>query len=517
MLQIRNLNISHKKDLHELVKDFNLVLNPGDKAVLIGEEGDGKSTLLKWIYRPELIESYAEAAGAKSSPGERLGYLPQELPREDGERSVYEFFCCEEGFLEKPPRELARLAGELGVPAELFYSEQRMNTLSGGEKVKLSLARLMLAAPTILLLDEPSNDLDMETLLWLEKFILHAEGAVLFISHDETLIERTANVVVHLEQLRRKTTSRATVARMPYRQFLKEREAGFACQEKLARAQQREEKARQEKLHRLEQQVKHEMDVLPKAGSDAAGRLLKKKMKAVKSMEHRYEREGAGRTELPEYEEAIYFKLGEGVRMPAGKTVLEYSLKELTVSDRVLSRDIFLRVRGGEKVCIVGKNGAGKTTLLRRIAEELLARRDIRTYYMPQNYSDLLPLSLSPADYLSLTGDKEEQTRIRTYLGALKFTADEMKHPIAQLSGGQKGKVLLLQMSLSQADVLILDEPTRNFSPLSGPVIRRMLREYRGAVISISHDRKYIGEVCKSVYRLTPEGLLPERGFEMVK
>ena len=240
-----------------------------------------------------------------------------------------------------------------------------------------------------------------------------------------------------------------------------------------------------------------------------SGYLLKKKMRTVKAMEKRYERESQEMTERPETEEAIYFRLGEGVRMPAGKTVLEYGPAALKApgDGRELAKSVFLRVRGGQKVCIIGKNGAGKTTLIRRIAEELLARSDVRAAYMPQNYEELLELEQTPVDYLDRTGEKEERTRIRTYLGSLKFTADEMDHPIRELSGGQKAKVLLLKMSLSGADVLILDEPTRNFSPLSGPVIRRMLREYGGAIVSVSHDRKYIEEVCDAVYRLTPEGL----------
>ena len=127
---------------------------------------------------------------------------------------------------------------------------------------------------------------------------------------------------------------------------------------------------------------------------------------------------------------------------------------------------------------------------------------------MPQNYEDLLELDRTPVEFLSVTGDKEETTRIRTYLGSMKYTVDEMNHPMSELSGGQKAKVLLLKMSLSGADVLILDEPTRNFSPLSGPVIRKILRQYQGAILSISHDRKYIEEVCTAVYELTPEGLV---------
>ena len=113
----------------------------------------------------------------------------------------------------------------------------------------------------------------------------------------------------------------------------------------------------------------------------------------------------------------------------------------------------------------------------------------------------------TPVDHLDASGEKEKRTRIRTYLGALKYTADEMDHPIRELSGGQKAKVFLLKLSLSNANVLLLDEPTRNFSPLSGPVIRQMVRDFPGAVISISHDRKYIEEVSDIVYRLGSNGL----------
>lgn len=188
---------------------------------------------------------------------------------------------------------------------------------------------------------------------------------------------------------------------------------------------------------------------------------------------------------------------------------IEYELSKLVTPDgkRILAEGIHLKIKGSEKICMIGANGAGKTTLLKKIAEELLNRNDIKAEYMPQTYEDLLDLDVTPVDYLDKTGDKEERTRIRTYLGSLKYTPDEMEHPIRELSGGQKAKVLLLRMSLSGANVLILDEPTRNFSPLSGPVIRKMLREFPGAVISISHDRKYIEEVCDKIYQLNPNGL----------
>ena len=203
--------------------------------------------------------------------------------------------------------------------------------------------------------------------------------------------------------------------------------------------------------------------------------------------------------------------------MPNGKRVLEFAREELWVSQgasegigesgRLLARDIKLSVTGPEHICIIGKNGAGKTTLLREIARELLARTDIKAYYMPQNYEDALDMTVTPVDFLCETGDREEVSRIRTYLGSMKYTADEMLHPIEELSGGQKAKLLLLKMSMAGCDVLILDEPTRNFSPLSNPVIREMLKNYGGTIISISHDRKYINEVCDTIYELTEQGL----------
>ncbi len=509
MLQIKNLTITHRKDLRVILEDFNLVLNDGDKAVVVGEEGNGKSTLMKWIYNPALTEGYAECDGKRIAAGERLGYLPQELPAEEREISVYQFFCGETAFYEQTPKELALLARTFRVESDIFYREQRMESLSGGEKIKVQIMRLMMCEPTVLLLDEPSNDLDLDTLAWLEQWINDFGHIVLFISHDETLIENTANTVIHVEQVQRKTKSRYTVAHMPYQTYLAQRHDSFQKQERQAADDRRQKKIRDEKYRKIYQSVDDAQQSITRQ-NPAKGRLLKKKMHAVKSLEKRFAREDEHMTEMPEQEEAIFFQLGGAQSaVPAGKTVLSYTCDCLLTPDgqRVLARDIDLRVRGPEKVCIIGANGCGKTTLLKNIAAEIAVKNSIKAEYMPQNYEELLNLAVTPVEYLSRSGEKEEQTRIRTFLGSLKYTANEMEHPIAELSGGQKAKIFLLKMSLSGAQLLILDEPTRNFSPLSGPVIRRMLRAFPGAVISISHDRKYIAEVCDKVYQFCDDGL----------
>lgn len=385
MLQVRNLNITHKKDLRTIIDHFQLILNPGDKAVLIGEEGNGKSTLLKWIYDPSLVEDYAEAEGECIDTKERLGYLPQELGKEDAGKSVYEYFCEEPFFWEQTPKQLGQLGQKLQLSQDFFYREQKMRTLSGGERIKVQIARILMAEPTVLLLDEPSNDIDIPTLEWLEKLIVEWNQIVLFISHDETLIENTANMIIHIEKIRRKTISRYTVAPMSYAEYREKRELNMQRQEQLALNERREEKIKEEKLRRIMQKVEHDQANLPKKGSDSAGRLLKKKMKMVKYMERRYERESVHMTQFPETEEAIFFKFGEHIKIPSGKVILDFSIEQLTVPfstdyvgsegrPRVLSRNIQLLIKGPQKICIIGKNGAGKSTLIRKIADSFTQR-----------------------------------------------------------------------------------------------------------------------------------------------
>lgn len=506
MLQVRDLQITMKKDLRVLVQGLTFSLNSGDKMAVIGEEGNGKSTLLRLLYEENLVEPYVQWEGHIQKDGMVLGYLSQELPEEDKAKTVYEKCAESDEFLQSSPRELAALGAELGISPEAFYSDRKLGTLSGGEKVKLRMALLALERPDCYLLDEPSNDLDMETLRWLEAFIRDCHQPVIYISHDETLLESTANVVLHMEQLRRKTLPRHTVARVGYERYVRERLHSFQKQEQIARKERQEERKQQERFRQLYQKVEHQQNAISRQDPHG-GRMLKKKMKAVKSLEKRYEREKDAMTELPDTEEAILAGFGEGVALPQGKTVLDFTLPTLEVQDRLLAENMRLYVRGPEHVCIIGRNGAGKTTLLRKIAEELLARADIRVAYMPQDYNELLNPDQTPVEFLARTGEKEESTKIKTYLGSMKYTPEEFSHPVSELSGGQRAKLFFLKMILDGANVLILDEPTRNFSPLSGPVIRGLLRDFPGAIISVSHDRKYVKEVCDRVLTLTPDGL----------
>ena len=345
MLQIKNLSITHLKDLRCLLKDVSLTLNPGDKAVLIGEEGNGKSTLLKWIADPRLIESYTESHGERILNGERLAYLPQELPEADRERTLYSFFCEQESFYDLTPKDLSRLAKTFGTEPDFFYRDQLMKTLSGGEKVKAQLMRILMDPPTVLLLDEPSNDVDLPALKLLEQLIADWEQIVLFISHDETLIENTANVVIHLEQLDRKRESRFTVCRMPYRQSLSLREQQFGNQTRQALNDRREKEIRDEKYRRIAQKVAQAQATISRQDPHGAA-LLKKKMHAVKSLERRFAKEDEKMTALPRQEEAIFLRFSETKPLPPGKLLLDCTLPRLETPDgRLLSEIIRLVLR----------------------------------------------------------------------------------------------------------------------------------------------------------------------------
>lgn len=189
------------------------------------------------------------------------------------------------------------------------------------------------------------------------------------------------------------------------------------------------------------------------------------------------------------------------------------TVNQLTLTHRkdltVLVDSLSFTLNDGERLALIGEEGNGKSTLLHLIRNTLEKRFNLRVFYMPQDAGDLLDFSLSPVELLSPSGKKEERSRAGILLGSMKFTADEMNHPSAGLSGGQKAKLMFLMMAERGANVLLLDEPTRNLSPLSGPVIRELLAEYPGCIITVSHDRRLIQEVCTRTVTLTPEGVRP--------
>lgn len=500
MLQVKNLNMYLQKEDRLLIKDFSFSLNEGDKVVIIGEEGNGKSTLLKYLYDETLVEDYVHTIGTILKKG-IFGYLPQFMHEEEQQLTIQEYFQDSDIY------ENYTYVESLHLNYDFLLSDQLIKTLSGGEKVKIQLFKLLCTRPDVLLLDEPSNDLDIETLTFLETFIKECNIPIIYISHDETLITNTANTIIHIEQLIKKTQSSVTVARLDYPSYTESRNLQFDKQTQVALKERSDYRKKKERLQQLYEKARHNTSWRNPDGIPSTDGGARKSMQTIVAKGKRFEREKEQFTDIPDREESLFINFDPNVSIPSQKRILDLSIEELKNDTKLLSKNIELSVVGNQHICIIGDNGVGKSTLLKLIWEKLKDRKDIIVSYMPQNYADIIDYELTPTQFLQANYGKESLTMALTYLGSMKFTRDEMVHKIKELSGGQKAKIIFLNMVLQKANVLILDEPTRNFSPLSAPVIRSALMNFQGTIISVSHDRKYLEEVADIVYVLTKEGL----------
>ena len=493
MIKISHLTVTTHKG-RKLIDDFSYVINKGEKIALIGEEGNGKSTLLKIVAGID-VSDYVEVKGSIETR-DHVSYLPQRLPEEDLGREVFEYLL--EG---REYEAVASAQRRMGVDLSP-YEGRKIETLSGGERVKVALARVLSSGPDILLLDEPTNNLDLSTLIWLEEFIRNSDLGILFISHDETLLKNCAEGIIHLEQLKRKVEPHITVSGEGYEDYQKRRRGNIDKTNQVARKEKAELNKQLERYRQIYQKVEHRMATISR-GDPHGGQLLKKKMKSLKAQGRKLDEKDENRTKKYEPEEAINIFFPE-ISLNPSKVIIRMENEELSVDGVVLAKDISLHIEGKDKVCLIGENGTGKTTLLKKILSILQEREDLHVGYMPQNYEEVLDMTKSPVDHLMAVSDK---TTASNLLGSLKFTSEEMTHAMRDLSEGQKCKILLASLILQGSEVLVLDEPTRNLSPLSGPELRGMLEEYKGCIIAVSHDRLFIDEVAKTVYELTKEGL----------
>ncbi|UNK17897.1 ATP-binding cassette domain-containing protein [Paenibacillus sp. N3/727] len=495
MIEIKNITIHTTKDSRTLIQDFNLSIQSGDKLAFIGEEGNGKSTLLKLIYDEQLIADYCTYEGKIIKNDYSLGFLSQELTDEEKQMTITDYFI-ENNW----NKDLLKAMNDFGI--ESLVSEQKIGVLSGGERFKYRFLQLLALDPDVLLLDEPTNDLDIQTMEWLEVFIQQTARPILLVSHDETFISNTANGIIHMEQTQRKQVPRYTISREPYETYLSNRANHLNKQEQVAKKQASDHKKQMNKWNDVWQKAEHQHQNVSR--SDPR---LQKKIKSLKNQKKRIERATEAFQDAPSVEEASEFQFDSTIHVHNSKKILDFSLETLQVANKKLSQNIHLSITGPEKVTIIGENGVGKTTLLKKVKDELIQHSSLKIGYMPQNYEDLLDLSKTPIEFLDTTGNKEAITKAFTHLGSMKFTSDEMHHSMENLSGGQKAKLLILKMILDQCEVLILDEPTRNFSPLTTPVLCSALTAFEGVIISISHDRRYLNEVATTIYELTSEGL----------
>lgn len=518
MLNIQNLSIKDLRD-HTLIDQLNMTLNPFDKIGIIGEEGNGKSTLLKAIVNRNEIEAYTSVSGTIDYGTDIIAYFEQQLNPKWEKQDITSYLLKEnphddiEAYKYGELYELGQAAIRFHIPLKLMESSQLMETLSGGEKVKIRLLKIMHRQPDLLLLDEPTNDLDLTTLRWLEKFLKELNIPCLFISHDTHLLKACANGILHLEQLNKKSKVQHTFFRGTYQEYIEQRQQKREKQIQVSRKEKEEYRKKKEKLNDIMNAVHAVQNSISRRQPFYAA-AIKNKMHSVKAMEKRMDQKGYQRVDSIEEAIDVFF---EPVSIPARKMILEYHVNWLKVNERLLVRDIELQVYGNDKVQIIGDNGCGKSILMKQLYEELKDRDDITLGYMPQTYMDAFTGYPNAVEFLKESGDHEDITKCRNLLGAMKFTEAEMLQPIRLLSEGQKAKLLILSFIRRKCNVLLLDEPTRNLSPLSGEVLIKLLEAFDGCMISISHDRNYIKRCGKRIYEIKDQRWIKHQSVELVE
>ena len=500
MIKINHLTITQNKDLRDLVSDLSMTIQNGEKVAIIGEEGNGKSTLLKTLMG-EILADFT-IRGEIQSDLQSLAYIPQKLSEELKNRTLQDYFFLESTDLDYSI--LYRLAEDLHFDSDRFSSDQEIGSLSGGEALKIQLIHELAKPFEILFLDEPSNDLDIETIDWLKGQIQKIRQTVIFISHDEDFLSQTADTIIHLRLVKHRKEAETLVEHLDYDRYSEQRRVNFSRQSQQAANDQRSYDKSMEKHRQVKQRVE---TALRNTKDSTAGRLLAKKMKNVLSQEKRFEKAAQSMTQKPLEEEQIQLFFSDVEPLATSKVLIRMENETLSIGERILAKGLQLTVRGQEKIGIIGSNGVGKSTLLAKLHQLLSDKREISLGFMPQDYQETLQLDQSPVEFLSQTGHKDELQKIQSYLASLNFSYPEMHHQIHSLSGGQQGKLLLLNLVLRKPNFLLLDEPTRNFSPTSQPEIRKLFANYSGGLVTVSHDRRFLKEVCTSIYSLTEHGL----------
>lgn len=499
MFEIKNLTIIQNKNSKVLMDCFSTQFNHGDKVALIGEEGTGKSSFIK-VLSGVLADHVTHHYDFKTEHI-ILSYCPQ-THHNPGSTESYIYDALKDHFFDYGY--YYQLLDGFGID-ESLVSDRKFNSLSGGEKVKLALVKALMRKPDILFLDEPTNDLDLKSIEYLESILMKLEIPIVFVSHDIRFIENVANTIIHFEQLKRRTESKVSRYKMRYEDFIAYRNQNIDNQNNLAHKERERLKIAEKKFEKIHDRVHHELNKVSRQAPSTA-KNLKDKMRSVKSHETRLEKTKENLTPFMEYEEPISFILDSSPKVHNSKRYLNLEIDVLEVGNKVLSKDIKFEIVGPKRIAIIGENGSGKTTLIRKIVDNLL-KNQIKYAYMPQNYGDIFDVEKSAIEILVDTRDKEKVSEGLTYLGSLKFTHEESHLPFKDLSGGQKAKLFFGKMALNDIEFIIMDEPTRNISPLSMGSLMESLKDFRGVVLMVTHDRRVLESGFDDIYELSIEGL----------
>ena len=489
-LQVNRLAKSY--GFREIFNDISFLLREGDKVALVGPNGVGKSTLLKILAGKESATSGTVTFFNDKST---VGYVPQDTDF-DPTVTPWDVLTNERFRLGLPSlSEAAEALSRFGFTDA--DSELLISNLSGGEKTKLALARVWLFHPDILLLDEPTNYLDHAALDWLEDIVRTYPGTILLVSHDRYFLDRTVERIIEL------SPNQAVEYRGNYTTYRETKKRDFASH--VARYEKE-----QKEIRRIQVAIDRQLRWAEKAHKDAGThdfyrRKAKEAAQRAKGVVSRLEALKKTSVSKPKQEKAITF---DGFQGEGGGRVIVAAEGLTKAFDKLLFRVSDFSVQRGEKVGIVGPNGSGKTTLLKLIlGQELPSEGTIwvspsaRIGYMDQELSNL---DLKASVLEEVLGSFEKQTpelmtKVRTMLGCFLFTPDDVEKSIEVLSPGERKRVVLIKLLMSNLNFLVLDEPTEHLDLLSREKLEEALVSYGGTVILVSHDRYLLKRVCTKV------------------
>ncbi|PHU41414.1 ABC transporter [Pseudobutyrivibrio ruminis] len=522
------LNVSHiYKSYGEdnIIKDATFTVDEGSKVAIVGNNGTGKSTLLKIIIG-EIMADDGEVTLKKDAT---MGYLAQYQEDAFSSNILNTVLSAREDLLSMEKRlsemesmmssidnsEMAKFMDDyhklqhqfdlqggytfrseaIGILKGLGFEQddfdKSMNELSGGQKTRVSLGRLLASSPDLLLLDEPINHLDLKSIMWLEGYLSSYKGAVIIVAHDRYFLDKIADHVVDLSY------GRTSVYTGNYTAFMQQKEIYMISYERSYEKQQKE--------------IEHQKAVIDKLQSFNREKSIKR-AESRKKLLDKMDVMDAPDKDMPK------MRLTLEIEKESGKDVLDFSHVTKSYEDKNIFTDLSFEVHKGDRIAILGDNGTGKTTILKCIngltdfeSGEIRFGANVTVGYYDQEQQGLTETNTIFSElhdaYPFLT-----ETKVRNTLAAFMFTEDDVFKRISDLSGGERGRVSLAKLMLSKSNLLILDEPTNHLDMDSKQMLEDALNEYDGTLLYVSHDRYFVNRTANMILELSDGKLIKYLG-----
>ena len=511
MLDVQNLGVSFGGEV--LFENLSFRIGRGDRIGLIGKNGAGKSTLLKLLAG----KNSPSVGGMSIEKNATIGYLPQELEVENHRTVLEETFQAFPEILKNQSRqdqvsdllntrtdyetdnynELIQELSDLGTEFEVMGGyqykaqsekilaglgfinsdfDQPTSNFSGGWRMRIELAKILLKSHDLLLLDEPTNHLDIDSIEWLEQFLMKYKGSVVLVSHDIMFLDQVTNRTIEI------VNKRHFDLKKPYTLFMTLREE--------MRAQQQAAQKNQEK--QIQQTEKLIERFRAKASKASMAQSLIKKLDKVERIEIDAEETEAMRLKFP-------------VALQPGKMIFETKGLAKSYGDKKVLSDIDLYIERGTKLAFVGQNGQGKSTLAKLLVSvikgtgNLRLGHNVKIGYFAQNQSETLDTSKTVLQIVQDAATSDNRGKVRNMLGAFLFRGDSVEKKVSVLSGGERNRLALCKLLLQPLNVLVMDEPTNHLDIQSKKILKDALINFEGTLLMVSHDRDFLSGLCHQV------------------